>query len=88
LFNPRWVHLFLQVKQDDDGFALEAQVPGQLMAQTYTRFKTMANIVNAAERLDMYGLLLVLAKVSHSTSCATGHFGPVLPSAATRGHLQ
>ena len=37
----------LQVQQDDNGFALEAQVPGQLMAQTYTRFKTMANIVNA-----------------------------------------
>ena len=38
------------------------------MAQTYTRFKTMANFVSVSERLDMYGLLLLLAKVSHSTA--------------------
>ena len=52
-----------QVKQDEDGFALTPEVPGQLMAQTYTRFATMALFVNAPEQLEMYDVLMLLAQV-------------------------
>ena len=51
------------MKQDDDGFALTPEVPGQLMAQTYTRFATMALFVNAPAPLEMYDVLMLLANV-------------------------
>ena len=51
------------MQQDEDGFALAPQVPGQLMAQTYTRFDTMALFVNAPQQLEMYDILMLLARV-------------------------
>ncbi len=51
------------MQQDEDGFALAPQVPGQLMAQTYTRFDTMAQFVTAPQQLEMYDVLMLLARV-------------------------
>lgn len=52
-----------QVKQDADGFALEALVPGNLMAQHYMRFKTMALMCRAPPQLQMIDLVMLIAQV-------------------------
>ena len=52
-----------QVQQDEDGFGLAPQVPGQLMAQTYTRFDTMALFVTSPQQMEMYDVLMLLARV-------------------------
>lgn len=64
-FSPGLPLRKLQVKQDEDGFGLEALEGGRLMARHYIRFKTMALMCRAPSQMQMIDLILLLAEVSH-----------------------
>lgn len=57
-----------QVHTDEYGFALDALVPGQLMAQHYIRFKTMMAICATPSPAGLPDLLMLIARSAEFNS--------------------